>query len=202
MACEPVSHDVRFWYGNHYLLPLGRAAEAVEAMAWGLEGDPLNLLYRHHWATGLRHLGMLEEAEAELRKILEVDENFPPALGTLGAICAQQGRLAEALAFTERAYTLTPWANAVAGQLAALLVRSGAGNCADVLLEKLLPGEAYGAPTGMALFYAMCGELDRAREWAEKSIDERYLEFVKVLGPWLRSTPIWSALAKRMNLEG
>ncbi|HZD50530.1 MAG TPA: protein kinase, partial [Silvibacterium sp.] len=52
MACEPVSHDVRFWYGNHYLLPLGRAAEAVEAMAWGLEGDPLNLLYRHHWATG------------------------------------------------------------------------------------------------------------------------------------------------------
>ena len=75
MAREPVSRDVRFWYGNHYLLPIGRPAEAVEAMAWGLEGDPLNLLYRHHWARGLRHAGRLEDAEAELRKVLELDEN-------------------------------------------------------------------------------------------------------------------------------
>ncbi len=44
MAREPVSRDVRFWYGNHYLLPIGRVAEAVEAMTWGLELDPLNLL--------------------------------------------------------------------------------------------------------------------------------------------------------------
>ena len=48
MAREPVSHDIRFWYGNHYLLPIGRPVEAVEAMARGLEEDPLNLLYRHH----------------------------------------------------------------------------------------------------------------------------------------------------------
>ena len=44
MAREPVSHDIRVWYGNHYLLPMGRAAEAVEAMARGLQEDPLNLL--------------------------------------------------------------------------------------------------------------------------------------------------------------
>ena len=48
MAREPISRDVRFWYGNHYLLPIGRVAEAVETMARGLEEDPLNLLYRHH----------------------------------------------------------------------------------------------------------------------------------------------------------
>ena len=71
--------------------------EAVEAMAWGLQEDPLNLLYRHHFAVGLRHAGRLEDAEAELRKVLEIDENFPLALGTLGAVCAQQGRFEEAL---------------------------------------------------------------------------------------------------------
>ena len=38
---------VRFWYGNHYLLPIGRTEEAVEVMARGLQEDPLNLLYRH-----------------------------------------------------------------------------------------------------------------------------------------------------------
>jgi len=200
MAREPVSRDVRFWYGNHYLLPIGRPVEAVEAMAWGLEGDPLNLLYRSAWARGLRHVGRLEDAEAELRKVLDLDENFPPALGILGAICAQQGRFEEALALTERAYALTPWANAVAGQLAALLARTGAKSRADALLEKLRPGNAYGAATGMAVFHALCGDLDRAADWAEQAIAERYPEFVKILGPLLRPSPRWPSLAKLMNM--
>ena len=76
MARAPISSDVRFWDGNHYLLPIGRVAEAVETMARALEEDPLNLLYRHIYARGLRHLGRLDEAEAELRGILDVDANF------------------------------------------------------------------------------------------------------------------------------
>jgi TolB-like protein len=96
MAREPVSRDVRFWYGNHYLLPIGRLAEAVEEMARGLQEDPLNLLYRHHYAVGLRHAGRPEDAEAELRMVLEIDGNFPYALATLGAVCAQQGQVEEA----------------------------------------------------------------------------------------------------------
>jgi len=91
------------------------------------------------------------ECRAELRNVLELDENFPACLDTLGAICAQQGRFEEALR-DRRAYALTPWANVLAGQLAALLVRTGAKSRADALIEKLRPGKAYGAPTGMAVF--------------------------------------------------
>ena len=40
MSREPMSRDVRFWYGNHYLLPIGRVAEAVETMARALEEIP------------------------------------------------------------------------------------------------------------------------------------------------------------------
>ena len=122
MAREPISHDVRLWYGNHYLLPIGRVAEAVETMARALEEDPLNLVYRHHYARGLRYLGRLDEAEAELRGVLDVDANFPWALETLGAVCAQQGNSEEALAFTERAHVVTPWSYTVMGQLAALRI--------------------------------------------------------------------------------
>ena len=104
MVREPISHDVRLWYGNHYLLPIGRLAEAVETMASPLQEDPLNLVYRHHYARGLRHLGRLDEAEAELRGVLDLDANFPWALETLGAVCAQQGNSEEALALTERAH--------------------------------------------------------------------------------------------------
>ena len=200
MAREPVSRDVRFWYGNHYLLPIGRSAEAVEAMTWGLELDPLNLLYRHHLAVGLRHAGRLEHAEVELRKVLEVDENFPPALDTLGAICAQQGRFDEALVLTERAYSFAPWASPTVGQLAALLLRSGATSRAKAFLETLQSGEVCGASAGLAIFHAMCGEHDRAVEWGGRATEERHPLLVRALRPLL-TVQQWSTLAKRMNLS-
>ncbi len=200
MAREPVSRDVRFWYGNHYLLPTGRIVEAVEAMTWGLELDPLNLLYRHHLAVGLRHAGRPEDAEAELRKVLEVDANFPLALETVGAICAQQGRFEEALSLTERAYGLSPWASPTVGQLAALLIRSGATSRADALIEKLQNGDVCGGPAGLAVFHAMLGEFDRAVEWAERAIDERHPLLVRTLRPLLAASR-WSGLARKMNLS-
>ena len=92
LAREPVASHVRLWYGNHYLAPIGRFEEALAAMATGVEADPLNLLYRHVLASGLRNAGRIEEAEDELRRILELDENFPLTVGLLGAVCAQQGR--------------------------------------------------------------------------------------------------------------
>jgi len=199
MSLEPVSRDVRFWYGNHYLLPIGRIAEAIEAMTWGLELDPLNLLYRHHLAVGLRHAGRVEDAESELRKVLEIDENFPLALDTLGALCAHRGRFEEALTLTERAYALAPWASPTIGQLASLLVRCGATSRAGALLEQLQRGEVCGAPAGLAVFHAMNGEFDRAMKCAGHAIDERHPLLVRTLRPLL-TDPQWSILARQMNL--
>jgi tetratricopeptide (TPR) repeat protein len=142
LSREPTSRDVRFWYGNHYLVPIGRVAEAVEIMGRALEEDPLNLLYRHIYARGLRHHGRLDAAEAELRSILDVDADFPWALETLGAVRAQQGNSEEALAFTERAHVVTPWSNTVMGQLAALLERAGDRQRAASLVHTLGAGEA------------------------------------------------------------
>ena len=200
MSREPISRDVRFWYGNHYLLPIGRHAEAVETMASGLQDDPLNLLYRHLYARGLRHLGRLDEAAAELRGILDVDPNYPWALETLGAVCAQQGNSEEALALTERAYVVTPWSCTVIGQLAALLDRAGDQTRAHALLETLGTGEAYGGSTGLAIFHAMKGDYEQAAEWAARGIAQRYLPLVYKLAPLLRSQRQWPALARLLNL--
>jgi eukaryotic-like serine/threonine-protein kinase len=200
MAREPISRDVRFWYGNHYLLPIGRVAEAVETMARVLEEDPLNLLYRHLYARGLRHLGRLDEAAAELRGILDVDASFAWALETLGAVCAQQGNWEEALALTERAHVVTPWSYTVVGQLAALLERAGDRQRSDALLETLGTGEAYGASTGLAIFHAMRDEADRSAEWAARGIAQRFQPLVYTLAPLLRSQRQWPALARLLNL--
>jgi eukaryotic-like serine/threonine-protein kinase len=200
MSREPISRDVLFWYGNHYLLPIGRVAEAVETMARGLQEDPLNLLYRHHYARGLRHLGRLDEAEAELRGILDLDGTSPWALETLGAVCAQQGNFEEALALTERAHVVTPWSYTVVGQLAALLERAGDRKRADALVETLGTGEAYGASTGLAIFHAMRGDVEQSAEWAARGIAQRFLPLVYVIAPLLRSQRQWPALARLLNL--
>jgi tetratricopeptide (TPR) repeat protein len=200
MSGERVRRDVHLWFGNHYLMPLGRFHEALDEMKIGLEGDPINLLYRHHLAVGFRHAGRLDDAETELRQVLELDENFPMAVGTLGSVCAQQGRFAEALTLSERACALTPWIHPVVGQLAALLVRTGAASRAETLLDGLRPGTACGAPAGLAVYHAMCGEFDRAAEWTERAIDARYPLLVALLRPLLGSTPVWPALARAMNL--
>jgi len=200
MAREPVSHDVRLWYGNHYLLPIGRFAEAVETMASALQEDPLNLAYRHHYARGLRHLGRLDDAAAELRGVLDVDHDFPIALETLGAVRAQQGQWEEALALMERAHVLTPWSHTIVGQLAALLERSGDRQRADALLQTLGTGEAYGASTGLAIYHAMTGNAEQAAEWAARGIAQRFLPLVYVVAPLLRSERQWPALARLLNL--
>jgi serine/threonine protein kinase/tetratricopeptide (TPR) repeat protein len=202
MAREPASRDVRFWYGNHHLLPVGRTAEALDAMEWGLQGDPLNLMYRWLLARGLRLAGRLDDAEAELRAVLEIDENYPHALAMRGSICAQQGRFEEALTVTRKANNAMPWSNPVIGQLAALLVRTGAASQADAWIEKLGPGTAPGAASGLVIFHALCGDLERAAQWAELAIEQREMPFVQNLGPFLQPTPWWPALAKRMNLPG
>ena len=200
MSREPVSRDVRFWYGNHYLLPTGRLAEAVDTMASALQDDPLNLLYRHLYARGLRHLGRLEEAATELRGILDIDPDFPWALETLGAVCAQQGNWKDALAFTERAHLVTPWSNTVTGQLAALLDRTGDRTRVKPLLETLGTGDAYGASTGLAIFHAMNGNFDQAAEWAARGIEQRFLPLIYMVAPLLRPKRQWPALARLMNL--
>jgi TolB-like protein/Tfp pilus assembly protein PilF len=200
LAREPVSREVRLWYGNHHLLAVGRSVEAVEAMAPAVREDPLNHLYRNILATGLRHLGRLDEALAELQKILEVDEYYGPAVFLLGAIRAQQGFSEEALRLSERAYELMPWSSPLIGQFAALLARAGAADRADALIDVLKSGGVCGAPAGLAGFHALRGDLDQAAEYAERAIEERYARFVHILGPLFRQTPHWPGLARRMSL--
>src|SRR6185295_18151781 len=48
MTRDPIPSLTRFNYGLHYLLPLGRAAEAIEQLELGLRDDPLNTVRHTH----------------------------------------------------------------------------------------------------------------------------------------------------------
>ena len=95
---------------------------------------------------------------------------------------------------TERAYGLSPWASPTVGQLAALLIRSGATSRADALIEKLQNGDVCGGPAGLAVFHAMLGEFDRAVEWAERGSTSGIRSWS---GPCGRSSPLRGGRAWR-----
>jgi serine/threonine-protein kinase len=200
-AIPPAVHDL---YGFFYLLPAGRPLEALEELERAVKEDPLGVVVRMHYATCLLAAGKEAEGEVQLQQVLELDENFRPALSIVGLNHTLHGRLAEALACLEKAHALAPWIPNVIGLLAGVMVRSGNVGGAKELLEKLRPGRAYGAPRGLAVFHLLCGDVDQGADWAEKAIEQRdplmifflRLTFAKAL----RSSARWPALARMMNL--
>src|SRR3974377_45178 len=58
--------------------------------------------------------------------------------------------------------------------LAAILELSGETSQAQELLETFKPGDAYGAPIGLASYYLYLGEIDKAADWLAKAIAQRH----------------------------
>jgi len=202
-AREPVPAQVREYYGMYYLLPVGRYKEAVEQQERARNEDPLNLFGRVSLAASLRAAGRPADALSELHKVHQLDENFWPPYFLLGIVHASQGNIAEAAPYAEKAYSLAPWMTVIIGLHAAMLKRTGNVNRSEELLQKLLPGEAYAAPLGLAHFYLYCGELDKAIDWSEKAIGQRQpavLFFLNVHVQQLQSSPRWPRVARLLNL--
>ena len=203
MAGDKVPPQVRTSYGFCYLFPVGRYSEAIEQYEQALTGDPLNLLRRLDLAICYRAAGRSADALTELHKVHQLDESFWPAYFLLGIVHASLGNITEAAAFGEKAHSLAPWATANIGAFAAMLKLAGNVSRSEALLQKLLPGDAYGAPLGLAHYHLYCGELDKAIDWTQKSIEQRHpavLFFLNVHMQTFRSSPRWPGLARVLNL--
>ena len=201
---QPVSPNLRHWYGYFYLRKVGRSLEAVEQHRRALEEDPLNLILRSGLAVSLTAAGKDEEALSEVRKTLELDPNFVAAY-TLQTLNVTKVPLPEALAFAEKGHSLAPWHRPSIGLLAGLLVRNGDRARAAELLAALGDGQANGVPVAFAIYHLLGGEIEKAAEWTKKAVEQRDPMVVMLLinppwGPLLRSSVSWPKLAKTMNL--
>ncbi len=195
MARDPIPPRVRQWYGWIYLLPMNRAQEAVKQLEEGLKGDPLNTVAINGLALSLCHIGKLAEARMKVQDALELEDSLS---WIMGLAYAMEENWVEALSFAEKAFLYG--GPAPTGFLAGVLKRIGEANRAEKLIQELMPGDAYGAPMALAIFYFLCGEADRAAEWWEKVIEQRYPVAPIYASMFLRSTSRWPALAKLMNL--
>jgi eukaryotic-like serine/threonine-protein kinase len=204
MALAPASAQVRLWRVAFFLIPIGLLIEATAEVRHILREDPLNIVYHWNLAAALLAAGRDSEAFTELRHLLELDENFWYASVMLGIFHALQGSLAEALGYAHRAHATAPFAPQIAGLLAGVRMRTGETGPAEDMLQRLLPGEAYMAPTGLAIFYLICGETDQVAYWIGKAIEQRDPVILsmtcRTFGKALLSGPLWPPLAKMMNL--
>jgi serine/threonine-protein kinase len=205
LAREPVPPVVHQYYGLYHLYFVGRPLDAAREIALALESDPLNSYWRQALAFCHMAAGKDAEAIAELHRLLEFDEDFHLAYSHLAVIETSRGVMTEALSFIEKAYELAPWLTGNIGLLAGLLLRTGGdASRAAATLHNLGDGSAYGSPMGFFVFHLVCGESDKAADWAEAGIVQRDPAIIYFLqGPLargLRSSTRWPGLTRSLSL--
>ena len=85
------------WYGG-YLDTIGRQSESMAERKRAQELEPLSLIMNFELGIGFYYARDYDKSIEQLQKTLELDHNFPPALGFLPAAYEQKGMYAEAIA--------------------------------------------------------------------------------------------------------
>jgi hypothetical protein len=118
----------------------------------------------------------------ESREILEFNPGHGAVLGYQSYQHLVQGELDQALALMEKSYAVAPMVPNQIGALAGLLMRTGNTRRAEELLQKLRPGDAFGAPRGLATYHWVLREFDA--DWIEKATDQHDPGILTMLRVW------------------
>jgi Flp pilus assembly protein TadD len=151
-------------------------------------------------ASRLVQLGRLDEAEMNIRKVLELQPKAtgPHNLLTIIAVLRNQPDVAIREAQLEPPGLFHDTAVALAQQAA------GNRQEADAALQKILDKHSANAPLSIAIAYAYRGEADKVFEWLERSYAMReprlIVGFWHVLLKPYRGDPRYVELARRIGL--
>ncbi len=153
----------------------------------------LMLYYQNRW----------REAEVQLRRTLDINQDFAIAQAVLGIVLARAGRFAEAIAQTElylRKDPNTIW------ELVLAYVHALAGE-RELAIELLVKRDT-GTPAGAffaAATYGALGDLDKGFAELERARDQRYAVLLTApVNPSLdafRSDERWPAFIRSLNLN-
>lgn len=171
---------------SHVERAIGHEAKALELSRQAIELDPLNLVIRKYHARTLLHAGRLEEAEREMRKVLDLNPALPGAHHDLGRILLAEGRSSEALAEFEA--ESDPGWHIFGPPLGLHAV--GRDREAQAAFAKLL-ADPNGSEFQVAELYAYLGNADKALEWLDIAYEKRDPGFF-----WVRGDPAFKSLGK------
>jgi TolB-like protein/DNA-binding winged helix-turn-helix (wHTH) protein/lipoprotein NlpI len=191
------------WNGEA-LAAMGRFPEAIHEAKLAQENDPLSMSINTNAGWTLFLAGHKSEAMEALKKIIEIDPNFPRAHFRLGSAYEDRGMYREALAELQKAVQLSAGDPYYEGALGHAYAVSGNVSAARRMLALLKSSsrQRYIPAYAIALIYAGLAEKDNAFFWLEKAREDRstslaYLKVDPVLNS-LRSHPRFAGLLQNI----
>ena len=203
---NPNYSTAHHWYGNANLLAMGKYEESIRELERAHELDPLSLIINADLATSYLYAGRFDEAAAQYRKTLELDETFHYAHTYLGRTLMMKGDYKDALDEFEKAYALGKDPR-VLMLCSVTYSRMGRRDEAAKKIKELekIAREKYVSPYYFALAFTALGEKDKAFEWLEKAFAAREgrMTMIKAdpLLKDLNSDSHFKELLKRVGLE-
>jgi eukaryotic-like serine/threonine-protein kinase len=201
---NPNSAAAHHWYGA-FLSKLGRHAEAQRELQKARELDPLSSLISTSVGWDYYASGQPDRAIEQLRKTLEMDQEYGPARRLLEVCYEQKGMFKEALTEWQKTFTL-----ANNPELAAAIGQDFATSGYKAVLQDWLEGlqelskREYVSPYEVAQVHARLGDREQVFSWLEKAYAERDSGIVALrVEPafqGLRSDPRWQNLVKRIGI--
>jgi eukaryotic-like serine/threonine-protein kinase len=170
---NPNSAAAHHWYGA-FLAKLGRQAEAQRELQKARELDPLSLLISTSVGWDYYASRQPDRAIEQLRKTLEMDQEYGPARRLLEICYEQKGMYKEAVAEWQKTFTL-----ANNPELAAAIGQDYATSGYKAVLQDWLEGlqelskREYVSPYEVAQVHARLGDREQVFSWLEKAYAQR-----------------------------
>jgi adenylate cyclase len=181
-------------------LALGRWDEALRQVKAALAVDPLNpaALVVLSWVQTRR--GHLPEAEAAIRRALDIRPTYAYAHFYLGLVLLARGDRDAALVEMQQETS----DEAQQGGLAMAYHALGRKADSDAALARMLKEQANGNAFGIAEVYAFRGQPDEAMHWLERAFAQKDVGLFCIKGDLplksLEADPRFKALLRKMNL--
>ena len=198
------------WYAWELLLQ-GRFAEATGEMNRARELDPLSLAINTDIGLHYYYMHHFDQAIQQYQKVLEMDPQSAQLHSYMASAYVYDGRYQEALAeqekwaaFSDGSAELQAKRREQVSEMKRAFAVGGERGAWRKSLEiaRAAPGNG---PAGIAAFYAVLGEKDRALQLLEKSYVEReeLMLYLKVDPGYdnLRSDPRFDNLVRRVGLN-
>jgi tetratricopeptide (TPR) repeat protein len=209
VALNPNYAAGHYFYSYSYLIPAGRAEEAVAEMRRAQELEPLSLIINTNLGVAYIYARRYPEAIKQLRQTLEIDPNFVPAHARLADAYAESGKLEEAIAAGSKARLLreTSLTGSILSSLGYAYASSGKKREARKVIDELneMSKRLYVSPFFIAKVHAALGERDQAFTLLNKARDERdyLLPRLRVEKAFetLRPDPRFAELSARLNFK-
>jgi serine/threonine-protein kinase len=199
------------WY-SEYLLTMGRDEEAIAEMKRAQELDPLSLIINAVLGYTYLDSRRLDEAEVQLQKTLEMDENFPRANLYLSLLYERKGMFDKAISQGEKLAVLSGVAPEQAAKETAELreayKRFGAKGYWQKQVEfyERNPTSKSNSTTPLSVIAAMYvqqGDKDKAFAYLERAYEKREADVTYLTSPIydpIRFDPRFTDLSRRIGL--